>query len=78
MSSIGVLVSVMFSLLSVAFIATLTVTHSRCYYFYVSGIHLRYRLSKPQGLVLPEGLGKFKNSPHRVLNPRPPVCNIEP
>jgi hypothetical protein len=29
------------------------------------------RLSKPQGLVRPEGLGKFKNSPHRVSNLRP-------
>jgi hypothetical protein len=28
-------------------------------------------LSKPQGLVRPEGLGKFKNSPHRESNPRP-------
>jgi hypothetical protein len=24
-----------------------------------------------QSLVLPEGLGKFKNSPHRVSNPSP-------
>jgi hypothetical protein len=29
-------------------------------YFYVSGTHFRKRLSKPQGLVGPEGLGKFK------------------
>jgi hypothetical protein len=29
------------------------------------------RLSKPQGLVQPEGLGTFKNSPHRESNPRP-------
>jgi hypothetical protein len=29
------------------------------------------KLSIPQGLVRPERLGKFKNSPHRVLNPRP-------
>jgi hypothetical protein len=28
------------------------------------------RLSKPQGLERPEGLGKFKNSLHRVSNPR--------
>jgi hypothetical protein len=28
-------------------------------------------LSKPQGLVRPEGLGKFKKSPHRESNPRP-------
>jgi hypothetical protein len=36
------------------------------YYFYVSGTHFCYRLSKPQGIVRPEGLGKFKNSPHEV------------
>jgi hypothetical protein len=29
------------------------------------------RLSKPQGLVRQEGLGKFKISPHRVSKPRP-------
>jgi hypothetical protein len=29
-------------------------------YFYVSGTHVCYRLSKLQGLVRPEGLGKFK------------------
>jgi hypothetical protein len=40
------------------------------YYFYVSGTHFCSRLSKPQGLVRPEGLGKFKKSPHRVSNPR--------
>jgi hypothetical protein len=28
-------------------------------------------MSKPHGLVRPEGLGKFKNSPHRVSNSRP-------
>jgi hypothetical protein len=27
--------------------------------------------NKPQGLELPEGLSKFKNSPHWVSNPRP-------
>jgi hypothetical protein len=27
------------------------------HYFYVSGTHFCYRLSKPQGLVRPEGLG---------------------
>jgi hypothetical protein len=41
------------------------------YYFNVSGTHFCERPSKPQGLVQPEGLGKFKNSPHRVSNPRP-------
>jgi hypothetical protein len=39
-------------------------------FFNVSGIHFCYRLSKPQGLVRQEGLGKFKISPHRVSNPR--------
>jgi hypothetical protein len=29
-------------------------------YFYVSGTHFFYRLSKPQGLVRPEGLGNLK------------------
>jgi hypothetical protein len=29
------------------------------------------RLSKPQGLLWPEGLFKFKNSPHLVSNPQP-------
>jgi hypothetical protein len=28
-------------------------------------------LCKPQGLVRPEGLGKFNNLPHRVSNQRP-------
>jgi hypothetical protein len=28
-------------------------------------------MSKPQGLVRPEGLDKFKNSPHRASIPRP-------
>jgi hypothetical protein len=41
------------------------------YYFNVSGTHFCQRLSKPQGLVRPKGLGKLKNSPRRVLNPRP-------
>jgi hypothetical protein len=39
------------------------------HYFYVSGIHFCQKLSKPQGLVRPEGLGKFKNSPHRGIEP---------
>jgi hypothetical protein len=46
-------------------------TPQKHYYFYVSGTHFCQRLSKPQGLVRPEELGKFKNSPHRVSNPRP-------
>jgi hypothetical protein len=34
------------------------------HYFSASGTHFCQRLSKPLGLVRPEGLGKFKNSPH--------------
>jgi hypothetical protein len=37
----------------------------------ISGTHFCWRLIKLQGLVRPEGLGKFKNSPHRESNPRP-------
>jgi hypothetical protein len=39
------------------------------YYFYVSGIHFCYRLSKPQGLVRPEGLGYFENITSSVAEP---------
>jgi hypothetical protein len=46
-------------------------TPQKHYFFYVSGTHFCYGLSKPQGLVWPEGLGKFKISPHRISNPRP-------
>jgi hypothetical protein len=35
------------------------------------GTHFCYRLTKLQGLVWPERLGKFKKSPHWVSNPRP-------
>jgi hypothetical protein len=45
-------------------------TPQKHYYFSVSGTHFCYRLSEPQRLVRPEGLGNFKNSPHRVSNPR--------
>jgi hypothetical protein len=38
-------------------------TPQKHYYFNASGTHFCYRLSKPQGLVRPEGLGKFKNHP---------------
>jgi hypothetical protein len=41
------------------------------HYFSVSGNHFCQRLSKPQSLMWQEGLGKFKNSPHWVLNLRP-------
>jgi hypothetical protein len=37
-------------------------THQKHYYFYVSGTHFCQKLSKPQGLVRPEGLGKFKQT----------------
>jgi hypothetical protein len=42
-------------------------------HFSASGTHFCWTLSKPQGLVRPEGLGKFKeiDSPHPVSNPRP-------
>jgi hypothetical protein len=46
-------------------------TPQKHYYFNVSGIHFYKRRSKPQGLVQPERLGKFKNSYHRESNPRP-------
>jgi hypothetical protein len=46
-------------------------TPQKHYYFNASGTNFCYRLSKPQGLVRAEGFGKFKNSPHRVSNPRP-------
>jgi hypothetical protein len=42
------------------------------HYFSASDTHLCYSLSKSQGLVRSEGLGKFKILPHRVSNPRPP------
>jgi hypothetical protein len=47
-----------------------TLLPTKHYYFYVCGTHFCWRLSKPQGLVRAEGLDKFKNLPHRVLNPR--------
>jgi hypothetical protein len=39
----------------------------------VCGTHFYWKLSEPQGLVRPEGLGKLKKiiSPRRVSNPRP-------
>jgi hypothetical protein len=46
-------------------------TPQKHYYFSVSGSHFCYMLSKPQGLVRPEGLDKFKKLPHRASNPRP-------
>jgi hypothetical protein len=41
-------------------------TPQKNYYFYVSDFHFCSRLCKSQGLVRPQGLGKFKKSPHRL------------
>jgi hypothetical protein len=37
-------------------------TPQQHYYFSVSGTHFCWRLSKPQGLVRPEELGKFEKN----------------
>jgi hypothetical protein len=45
---------------------------------YASGTHFGWRLSKPQDVVRPEGLGKFKN---HLLGSRTldlPACSIVP
>jgi hypothetical protein len=39
------------------------------YYFYVSGTHFCQRLSKPQGLMRLEGLGKFKKITSSGIEP---------
>jgi hypothetical protein len=44
-------------------------TPQKHYYFYVSGTHFCYRLSKPEGLVRPEGLGKFKKITSSGIEP---------
>jgi hypothetical protein len=36
------------------------------HYFYASGTHFCYRLSKPQGLVRPEGLGELIKIIHLI------------
>jgi hypothetical protein len=36
------------------------------HYLYVSGTHFCYRLSKPQGLARPEGLGKLIKIIHLI------------
>jgi hypothetical protein len=41
------------------------------HYLSVSGTNFCYKLTNPQGLMRPEGLDTFKNSVHRVSNPRP-------
>jgi hypothetical protein len=43
------------------------------HYFSVSGTHFCQRLSEPQGLVWPEGLGKFKKFIHFI---RFQTCNL--
>jgi hypothetical protein len=50
------------------------------HYFYASGTHLCYRLSKPQGLGRPEGLGKLINIIYLIRSRTRdlPVCNIPP
>jgi hypothetical protein len=53
-------------------------TSQKHYYFYVSGTHFYYRLSKPQGLVRPEGLGKFKNHLIEYRTRDLPVCSVVP
>jgi hypothetical protein len=39
------------------------------HYYYVSGTHFCCRLIKPQGLVRPEGLGKFKKITSSGIEP---------
>jgi hypothetical protein len=53
-------------------------TSQKHYYFYVSDTHFCYRLSEPQGLVLPEGLGTFKNHLIGYRTRYLPVCSIVP
>jgi hypothetical protein len=50
------------------------------HYFYASGIHFCYRLSKPQGLMRPEGLGNLIKIIHLIGSRTRdlPVCNIAP
>jgi hypothetical protein len=53
-------------------------TPQKCY-FSASGTHFSQRLSKPKGLVLPEGLGKLKNI--QLIGSRTrdlPACSIVP
>jgi hypothetical protein len=44
-------------------------TLQKHYYFYASGTHFCLRLSKPQGLVRPEGLSKFKEVTSSGIEP---------
>jgi hypothetical protein len=48
---------------------------SRNTYFFVSGTH--FWLSKPKGLVLPEGLGKLKKSLHFIGRRTRDISNQE-
>jgi hypothetical protein len=54
-------------------------TPQKHYYFYVSDTHFCYGLSKLQGLLRPEGLGKFKKIRSSGIEPCDlPVCSIVP
>jgi hypothetical protein len=53
-------------------------TPQKHYYFYDSGTHFCYRLSKPQVLVRPEGLGNSKNHLIGYRTRDLPVCSIVP
>jgi hypothetical protein len=49
------------------------------HYFSASGTHFCYRLSKPQGLARPEGLGKLKKKKIHLIGFRTrdlPACSI--
>jgi hypothetical protein len=50
------------------------------HYFYASGTHFCWKLSKPQGLVRPEGFGKLIKIIHLIESRTRdlPVCNIAP
>jgi hypothetical protein len=43
--------------------------HYFYYYYYVYDTYFCYKLSKPQGLVRPERLGKFKKITSSVIEP---------
>jgi hypothetical protein len=50
------------------------------HYFYASGTQLCYRVSKPQGLVRPEGFGKLIKIIHLIGSRTRdlPICKIAP
>jgi hypothetical protein len=59
---------------------TVTRTIPHKHYFSVSGTHFCSRLSKPEGLVQPEGLGKFKKLIYLIGSRISdlPACSIVP